>query len=340
MEEFVGVVDHFLLTDGERLSVSPLKQQALVFNRLAVPQLRMVFLRKKRTGTKNAEALAEMQWLYENGIILDQQINPYVLPASREHEKEMEATLQHTFGMLSVLFGDNLSESSETKNNEVSTLNEDEIEKIFEKIMNLPEFRKVKDSGVFKSPEFLNEARSMTMHQARMLSIELREVHGLDAHPVLSTTIPKASQSVALKSDIIRITLNSLPIPDDSTSWEQIIEYRNDPDSQSKFLALRNWMSEVARAKLTPAEVEEKLEYLLDQYQLHLKLHRMKTNTGTMETIITTGAEVLGDLLSFKWGKATEVLFSLRKRQVALLEGELTSPGNEVAYIIKARETF
>jgi hypothetical protein len=44
--------------------------------------------------------------------------------------------------------------------------------------------------------------------------------------------------------------------------------------------------------------------------------------------------------VSFKWGKAAEALFSLRRRRVALLEGELTAPGNEVAYIVKARETF
>lgn len=96
----------------------------------------------------------------------------------------------------------------------------------------------------------------------------------------------------------------------------------------------------MARAELTPAEVDEKLEYLIDQYQKHMKLHRMKTNVGTLETIVTMGAEVLGDLASFKWGKAAQALFSLKRREVALLEGELTSPGNEVAYIVKARETF
>jgi hypothetical protein len=53
-----------------------------------------------------------------------------------------------------------------------------------------------------------------------------------------------------------------------------------------------------------------------------------------------TAAEVLGDLLSFKWGTAEKALFSLKKREVALLEGELTSPGNEIPYIVKARETF
>jgi hypothetical protein len=124
-------------------------------------------------------------------------------------------------------------------------------------------------------------------------------------------------------------------MPDESVPWEQIIEYRSDPDSQSKFLAPRHWMSEVARA-----EVEEKLEYLVDQYRQHMRLHRMKTNVGTLETIVTASAEFLGDPVSFKWGKAAEALFSLRRRRVALLEVELTAPGNEVVYIVKAKETF
>jgi hypothetical protein len=66
----------------------------------------------------------------------------------------------------------------------------------------------------------------------------------------------------------------------------------------------------------------------------------MKINTGVLETVVTTGAEVMGALASFKWGKAAEALFSLKRRKVALLEAELTAPGNAVAYIVKARETF
>ena len=160
------------------------------------------------------------------------------------------------------------------------------------------------------------------------------------AYPVYTVLPDFLQSSPAGKEGVIRIAIKELPVPDDSTSWEQIIEYRSDPDSQSKFLALRHWMSEVARAELTPAEVEEKLEYLIDQYQKHMKVHRIKTNASTLETIVTTGAEVLGDLASFKWGKAAEALFSLKRRQVALLEGELTAPGNEIAYIVKSRETF
>lgn len=189
-------------------------------------------------------------------------------------------------------------------------------------------------------PEMAIPFVAALQYLVRRLSIQLRVLSEVEACPVLSDIVPQLPIQRSEKGETISLTFKALPIPDDSVSWEQIIEYRSDPDSQSKFLALRHWMSEVARAELTPAEVEEKLEYLIDQYQKHMRLHRMKTNVGTLETIVTTGAEFLGDMVSFKWGKAAEALFSLRRRQVALLEGELTAPGSEVAYIVKARETF
>lgn len=199
------------------------------------------------------------------------------------------------------------------------------------------------EAALFRSKVWTNRDDLWTLEFydffSRIACLNLRRYKSIDAYPIFYTDLVTQSKK-ATKRDVIRILINSLPVPDEHTPWEQIIEYRSDPDSQSKFLALRHWMSEVARAELTPAEVEEKLEYLIDQYQQHMRLHRMKTNVGTLETIVTTGAEFLGDLVSFKWGKAAEALFSLKRRQVALLEGELTAPGNEVAYIVKARETF
>lgn len=99
-------------------------------------------------------------------------------------------------------------------------------------------------------------------------------------------------------------------------------------------------MSEIARGDLTPQEIEEKLEYLLSRYRRHLELHKLKSNTTMLETIVVTTADVLGNLASFQWGKAARALFSFKHRQVNLLEGELTAEGSEVAYLMKARENF
>ena len=180
----------------------------------------------------------------------------------------------------------------------------------------------------------------MNGYFTRLFSIELRELKGIDAYPILPSPFFAKEAEDANKNDIIRISLNSMPIPDESTTWEQIFEFRDDPDSKDKFLDLRNWMSEVARENLTIDEIIEKLEYLMSRYRRHMALHKMKFNVGTLETVIVTTGEILEGLAHFRFGEAAKALFSFKHRQIELLEGELTSAGSEVAYIIKARETF
>ena len=71
-----------------------------------------------------------------------------------------------------------------------------------------------------------------------------------------------------------------------------------------------------------------------------MALHKLKTNTGALETIIVTSAELMEDLVKFNWGKAAKGLFAIRRRHVELIEGELKSPGREIAYIYNARKSF
>lgn len=177
-------------------------------------------------------------------------------------------------------------------------------------------------------------------YYVRRMSVQLRVLDRMDAYPLISDIIPQMPISQPRKCDIINVTLNALPIPDDTVPWEQIWEYRSDPDSQSKFLALRRWMSEMARAKLTPAEAEEELECLLDDYRSHLQLHRIKANTGAVQTLVIAAAEFLEDLANKRFSKIAKGFFSAKQREIELLQGELNAPGREVAYIIKAREAF
>lgn len=98
----------------------------------------------------------------------------------------------------------------------------------------------------------------------------------------------KVFRSILHYHDVLKIALAALPVPDDQTPWEQLIEYRNDQASLDQFLDLRHWMSEIARGQLTQAEFEEKFDYLLSRYRGHLELEKMKSNTTTFETFVVT----------------------------------------------------
>jgi hypothetical protein len=115
---------------------------------------------------------------------------------------------------------------------------------------------------------FWNWWDTLCDYDTRSLAVMLRVGQKLDAYPISSLTY---SKEIEAKSEVVTVVINNLPMPNESTPWEQIMEYRSDPDSQSKFLALRNWITDVSKQNLNPVEVEQKLEYLTDQYRLHME---------------------------------------------------------------------
>lgn len=178
-----------------------------------------------------------------------------------------------------------------------------------------------------------------TQLDTRALCLYLREVERLDACWSFSHSchehFPEASPR-----QVLEVILPKIPVPSETTSWEEIIEFRNDPDSHAKFLAMRDWMNEVAKNKLSPVEIEQKAEYLLNQYEQHMKLHKMKTRPGVFQTTIVSGTEVIENLIKLKWSKVAKKLFSFREHQIELLETELKATGRELAYVVKARNRF
>jgi hypothetical protein len=317
MKGFVGV------KLPSELVLSPsLKREALMFSQIGIVDIDKLFLfSDKHEGTRIRQLRGELDWLLEQDVIFD----PEKKSGSRGVTDEESAKLRRLESVSRIVAGMRVPKANK------------EMER---RGLDFHTALRKRDDLSHQLAAAVAAGLDAEVYRARRECIRLRVLHHIDAHLVTSLGKVLSSGSDSDKHEVVEITLSSLPIPDDSTSWEQIIEYRNDPDSQSKFLALRNWMSEVVRAELTPAETEEKLEYLIDQYQQHMNLHRMKANVGVLETIATTSVEILGDLVSFQWGKAAQALFALKRRKVALLEGELTSPGNEVAYIVKARERF
>lgn len=178
--------------------------------------------------------------------------------------------------------------------------------------------------------------RLATQYSLRRIAYQLQKRTGTPTHAVLRP-IPCFESP---QSEVLSIVIHVLPIPDEQTPWEQIVEFRNDVESQHRFLDLRNWMNEISRAEVSALEIEQKLEYLLSQYERHMALHKMKINRGVFETLVVSTGEILENIMKFKWGTLAKSLFSISRTRIATLEAELKAPGNEVAYIVKANESF
>jgi hypothetical protein len=208
---------------------------------------------------------------------------------------------------------------------------DEENEKVLNRYWQYLDIRKWKDMRAT-----LIGFRLATQYSCRRIAYQLRKQTGTPAYAVLRP-VPYFQD---FDSEVSSIVINAFPIPDEQTPWEQITEFRNDPDSQNKFLDLRNWMNEISRAEHTPIEIEQKLEYLLSQYERHMALHTMKINRGVFETAVVSTGETLENIMKLRWGKLAKAMFSIRRTKLDILEAELNAPGNEIAYIVKASESF
>ena len=170
----------------------------------------------------------------------------------------------------------------------------------------------------------------------RLKSLMMGTTKGITAVTTLPYTEYSREVPNSQKANAAQIVIKKLPLPNNETPWEQIIDYRNDPENQKNLLNLRRWIRKISTENLSPVELEEEIEWLINKFQEHMKFHKMKANTETLEVITKVPLE----FLELKFSKIVEPLFALKKRQINLLEAELNAPGKEMAYIIKANDTF
>ncbi len=160
-----------------------------------------------------------------------------------------------------------------------------------------------------------------------------------DAFPLLYNDNPVGADPFH-QSKVLEVVLEKLPIPNESINWQQIIEYRSDPDSRGKFNALRSWMQDVARKDYSKKEIEERIEYLIYEYEKHLTFHKLKYNHSKLRVFVTTSLDVLENTIKLKWGEVAKTLFSLKEKKYDLLQSEMTAPGKEIAYLSDTNSVF
>jgi hypothetical protein len=312
MNEFVGVKHLIGVPD-----TAWIKQEALMFDRVAVPDYHVIApMLRKGSCPKVYDYYDDLDWLVDQGIIFEpENIAPSeALLNNPEFQHCVKALLEHNaeFSKLPSLI-ENTTEGSE-----------DAISSA------------------------LNSFLLTNYYHVRYVAFLLREMKQMDACPVF--TFPCGCSPIsgtANTNEVVEITIRALPMPDYSTSWEQILEYRSDSNSRIKFSRLRHWMTKLARAQNKPEEVEEELETLLDDYSQHMKTYKLKTRLDTLKTIIIaetglfTGGWLTGiGALPGLVGMVVSPLYSIKQSQVEITREELKAPGREVAYIVESNESF
>jgi hypothetical protein len=84
------------------------------------------------------------------------------------------------------------------------------------------------------------------------------------------------------RNTVLDVAVNSLPMPDESVAWQQIQEFRSDPDARLQLLELRAWMRKVAAANTPVYEIREEIETLRAAFEHAASPDEVSTRMDTV----------------------------------------------------------
>jgi hypothetical protein len=89
--------------------------------------------------------------------------------------------------------------------------------------------------------------------------------------------------------------LSNIPLISNTTSWDEILEFRKDKCSVEKSRRLRMWMRDASRAG-SDAEAQDVVSQLLDDYTAAMRKHAIKTVAGGLTLVAAAGGAALAAL--------------------------------------------
>jgi hypothetical protein len=312
MRKLIGVKSWF------EVALHPsLKRDALLFDQIAIPDYKHLppFLGKR--ANIGEYYVSELEWLREQGLIIepaDDTSDRRRLFGNEDYQKLRDLEMYESNDLFEFL-----------------SRIEGEVGPDVDPEEPLPE-----DYEIELIRLGLNYLYRVAEHRARRFSLQLSLDDHIEAYPVIRAGVRSLLEDNAPKTDVVQIVFDSFPTPDDSTSWPQILDYRQDPDSRRRFTDLRHWMTKFASGKFEFAEAHEEIEHLMHEYENHLKLHKLKVRTIALGVVFQLGAAWVDK----KVGPVATGVATYLIGRLGLLEGESKAPGKEVAYIVETTKTF
>ena len=99
---------------------------------------------------------------------------------------------------------------------------------------------------------------------------------------------------------VLDVVLARVPEPTETTPWEAVLDFRSDPEARARYLGLKRWMNKLARDTLPIGEIEEEIDYLMNEYERHMKVHKMKFRHGMLRSMITMPFEIAENVIKLE----------------------------------------
>jgi hypothetical protein len=159
------------------------------------------------------------------------------------------------------------------------------------------------------------------------LSLPLPDIPELTAHQIAHE-----------QHDVIRVATHTLPAPDESCAWQDILDFK--AEQHDKLWAFRRWLHSLSTKQLTEAEIRDELDWSMNEYRKAMEIHHIKASQSFVDVFVITPLEIIENLVKFNWSKIAKGALQVRKRKIGLLEAEMKAPGRECSYVFDARKRF
>ena len=346
MGDFIGLLPLpiFYLNRQEDQLEAYLKRQALLFDRIGILEVTNI-------QERGSELSNSINWLIEQQVLfyMSRKLNLDFLKGEKPELRAYVAELERWQSdikdrqVVKVLVRteqtlEKLERELKQLRAEIKTItNEDEKLTLIKRFS--AAVKDMKGTKEFLEKEVPNMERGASI-VTRLHAMQMEALDKVRAIPLLSVENYRAEIPTSNKHEVIEIVLNKLPLPNASTPWEAILDYRNDNDTKKSLRALRTWISKISSKDLPAHEIEDELQFLMDEFDNHMRLHKLKADTEALQTLVKAPLGLIENLLRLKPTEILDPLFTFRKRQISLMEAEINAPGREIAYIFKTKELF
>jgi hypothetical protein len=195
--------------------------------------------------------------------------------------------------------------------------------------------------GIYPYEKYVNEtAPNYHAHMSRIHALILRNQFGINAIS-MDHFWERGSRSIdrgATETALYEIIINGWPMPADIIPWDDIFAFRSEATTQQQLRALRLWVADMAKGKLTIAEASERIEYLKQGYRSHMKGASIQMGTSVLRTFVVGAAGLIENVIKLKLKELAESPFKLWDARATLVDAERKATGRELAYVVQAED--
>lgn len=177
---------------------------------------------------------------------------------------------------------------------------------------------------------------------ARVEALNLRLFHKTDAVALcdVDEAWPCSVDDQITPSDLYCLLIKNLPTLEESVSWQDILAFKAEAQSQEQLVRLRHWVTDVLNGKFTFGEASDRITWLMNEYQAYMRGAGIKWRNGVLRTLVVATAEFIENAVKFRLGDIAKDAFELLDAKAQRSLAESNAPGRELAYLVCAKDRY